>query len=305
MKPILTIAICTYNREAYIGECLDSLQNQTADPELFEILVVNNLSTDGTAELVSNYRSKPHLRVVDEANQGLSHARNAALENCRTEWLLYLDDDALAKSNLVEVAVSLAHQNKYEIFGGMYIPWYKHGKPYWLKDAYVQSPLVGRQAGELGKGEYLSGGIFAIKRNLLKGFNGFNTTLGMKGGVAAYGEETELQNRLRNKGHRIYFTPDLVIEHLVAPYKLDIQWFFRSAYARGKDIPGMKHWAYSPFRVARLSAEALAMVLLKLPVNCLRMLKKNYYMENLLIDTFARVVKRAGMIAKLMELKKR
>lgn len=305
MEKLLTIAICTYNRQDYIIDCLNSLASQTGEQDRFKVIVIDNNSTDDTPRLLAEYDKLKDFKVIRETKQGLSHARNAAIEACDTKFLFYLDDDAKAHHNLVSVAYRCIEDQKLDVFGGVYLPWYKHGRPYWMKDSYVQSPNVGRKSGYLGKGEYLSGGIFCARLDLLKKYGGFNPELGMTGTTTAYGEETELQNRMRKDGYKMYLASDLLMDHLVAEYKLNLQWFFKSNYLKGRDIVGMEHWNYDSGRVARLIFEGVAMFLVKTPINLIKLTRPNYCVENFLIDSYARIVKRVGMISRLMELKKR
>ena len=75
-----TIAVCTRNRAEYLEQCLASLDNQIAEPGQLEVLVVDNGSTDGTAELLRDWaRAGDGRRVVVEPRPASSSARNAAL----------------------------------------------------------------------------------------------------------------------------------------------------------------------------------------------------------------------------------
>ena len=96
-RPLLTVAICTHNRAPYLDKALASLLRQTADAASFEILVVDNASTDDTRSVVERSRAlRPDIRYVHEARLGLSHARNRAIAETGTPVIAFLDDDAIA-----------------------------------------------------------------------------------------------------------------------------------------------------------------------------------------------------------------
>ena len=92
----LTIVIATYNRAPYLLRTLKSLTNQTLDPERFEILVVNNNSTDDTKEVFARFATlypTLSLRMVDELQQGISYVRNRGIAEAAGEYIVFLDDD--------------------------------------------------------------------------------------------------------------------------------------------------------------------------------------------------------------------
>jgi len=100
--PEISVIIPTFNRAGLIGRCLDALARQTAAPESFEVVVVDDGSTDATADLLAR-RSAPHaLRVERQSNSGQSAARNRGISCARGRYCLFLDDDIEAGEGLVE-----------------------------------------------------------------------------------------------------------------------------------------------------------------------------------------------------------
>ena len=86
----LSIVVATYNRAPYLLRTLESLARQTLSPGLFEILVVNNNSSDNTPEVVAGFAgSHPQLqvRMVTETSQGISYARNCAVVRASSELI--------------------------------------------------------------------------------------------------------------------------------------------------------------------------------------------------------------------------
>lgn len=102
-SPRFSIVVPCYNVVQYLDECLDSVARQTfAD---FEVLLVNDGSTDGTLALCRKRASSDsRIRVIDKENGGLSDARNRGMEECRGEYLVFLDsDDFIEPAALEEI----------------------------------------------------------------------------------------------------------------------------------------------------------------------------------------------------------
>lgn len=88
--PLLSVVIPAYNASAFIGSCLKSVFEQKDCPE-FEVIVVDDGSTDGTYELVE--RDYPHVRLFQKNNGGPGSARNLAVDRARSEIVIFIDAD--------------------------------------------------------------------------------------------------------------------------------------------------------------------------------------------------------------------
>jgi glycosyltransferase involved in cell wall biosynthesis len=93
-QPAVSVIIPAYNRQGYILETLESVWVQTC-PD-FEVLVVDDGSTDGTRELLEPYAQAGRLRYFYQANQGASAARNSGIRLARGRYLAFLDSDDLS-----------------------------------------------------------------------------------------------------------------------------------------------------------------------------------------------------------------
>ena len=100
----LSLIIATYNRADYLPRTLNSLTNQSLGSELFEIIVVNNNSTDHTAEVCRSFaEAQPELNftMVTEIRQGLSHARNCGINHAKGDYFAIIDDDELVNRDFL------------------------------------------------------------------------------------------------------------------------------------------------------------------------------------------------------------
>ena len=94
LNPLFSIIIPAYNTEKYIVRCLDSVMEQVFLN--YEIIVVNDGSTDQTKALVDEYAEKyreTKILIISQSNQGLSASRNTGLENATGEYVIWLDSD--------------------------------------------------------------------------------------------------------------------------------------------------------------------------------------------------------------------
>jgi glycosyltransferase involved in cell wall biosynthesis len=92
-----SIVICSYNGAEYIAEALQSLEALNYPKASYEVIVVNDGSTDATASIVSKFK---HVKLVNRAaRQGVGSARNAGLEKASGKWVAYLDDDCVASQD--------------------------------------------------------------------------------------------------------------------------------------------------------------------------------------------------------------
>jgi glucosyl-dolichyl phosphate glucuronosyltransferase len=285
---LISIIVCTYNRSEILKESLHSLVDQTVDKALYEVIVVNNNSSDSTQDVAEKFSAlHTNFRVVIEKQQGLSHARNRGYKEALTHWVAYIDDDARAFNNWVERILYVIRNFDFDCFGGVYLPWYKYGRPKWFLDRYGSNQNKIAAIGELPNDLYMDGGNCVFKKSLLEQFNGFASNLGMTGKKIAYGEETLLQNRIRKENYKIGFDPELLIEHAVVKKKLNVFWFIKSAYANGRDSWDTFEVVPSPPIILNHLFQAVWFFLFMLKANSLKLLKPNYYLQNMIIDSFS------------------
>jgi glycosyltransferase involved in cell wall biosynthesis len=93
----ITVAIVTRNRRKQLKHCLDSLIKQLIQP--YEVIIVDNASTDATEELVSTYKKKLPIQYFQEKKVGIAYARNTAIEKTKGDILAFIDDDVTVPQN--------------------------------------------------------------------------------------------------------------------------------------------------------------------------------------------------------------
>lgn len=238
LQPKVSAIICTHNRERYLGLAIDSLLQQDF-PE-FEIIVVDNASTDQTREVVETRQGDTRVKYVYEAVTGLSVARNTGAKVAQSEILAYLDDDAIASpvwlSNLYEAYKA---NEKLAIAGGKVTLLWTDGitAPVWLSDGL---------AGNLGAYDlgdsmvYITqpgltprGLNYSIRRAFLEQIGGFDPNLGRVGKNLLSNEELHMTNLALHSGWQVAYLPNALVAHHVAPERVKRRWFFSRGWWQG------------------------------------------------------------------------
>lgn len=281
----LTIVVCTYNRAELLRYCLQSLVDQNNDTPPFNVIVVDNNSTDNTADVSQEFVQSLKLTLLTETNVGLSYARNLGLKSSGSTWVAYLDDDAIARPNWVKEIFKTVEKGTFKAFGGVYLPWYLYGKVPWFLDDYGSNKRFFPKDGtyELSGIQFISGGNAAYQRDILLDSGGFPTDLGMRGNELMYGEEIVAQKAIKERGHSIGVNTNMIIDHLVPLSKQTVQFQLQSASKKG-DV----YWRDKKRRLLGLVIlffQGLASVLLNFLISTFLVLSGRYRKENFVIHT--------------------
>lgn len=104
VNPAVSIQLCTYNRADLLRRVLEACFDQTVTRGAFEVVLVNDGSTDRTPSVIEEARGRAHVAftAITQANAGLAHARNTGIAACRGERIIFIDDDVLPMPNFVE-----------------------------------------------------------------------------------------------------------------------------------------------------------------------------------------------------------
>ncbi len=234
---MISVVVCTYNRAEILEGALKTLQDQTVEPSRFEIIVVDNNSTDKTPHVVRKRREiMGNLKYCFEPEQGLSRARNRGWKEARGDYVAFVDDDCRMPKEWLRRAFEVIEESAPGAFGGPYSPWYETPPPEWVKEGYFSTLNKGTSLRNLVDGEFLDGGNFIVRRNILEHLGGFDPKLGMKGKSIGVGEETLLQINLRNSfpDERIIFDPSLEVEHMVRTNKMTMGWVLNHRFQSGR-----------------------------------------------------------------------
>lgn len=236
MKKGISILICTHNGSEKIKTTLDHLAKQKVSPSIpWEVILVDNASTDGTAEVAqAAWTADVPLRIIPEAQLGVAHARITGMNACQFSYISFIDDDNWVAENWVETAYN-AMENHPDAgaIGGPSEAVLAAPAPEWFT-RYAKNYAVGAQyekAGEITKETGLLWGAGLVIRKEawdLLYRNGFTPLLiSRKGKALLSGEESEMLLLFKWMGLSLYYIPDLKIQHFMPADRLDWRYYLR------------------------------------------------------------------------------
>lgn len=204
-EPALSVVLPTYNRKATLARCLEALAAQTLPADRFEVVVVDDGSTDGTAEALGRRATPFALTVVTQPNAGAGAARRLGVERARGAYLLLINDDTIADPRLLAEHLRLQQ----ELHGGCFavLGAFAHGPAgegralTWFAD---RSPMIFPQVAMRpdayhGAGELVTCNL-SIRRDAVLAAGSFDPALRV-------GEDSELGLRLAALGVCVLYAP--------------------------------------------------------------------------------------------------
>lgn len=237
----LSLVIATYNRAEQLMVTLGSVAMQSAAPETWECIVVDNNSSDDTRQRIvafAKQHSRLNIRYIFEKNQGLSHARNAGITASCGDIVAFIDDDERIVEEFITAYIELFDQHPDAMAaGGKIIAEYPTGRPRWMSH-YTEQPIAnpmdfGESVRLFPTGRIPGGGNMAMRRRLFDTVGVFNTTLGRTGKRLLGGEESDLFERIARLEYRVYYAPRAVMYHIIPAEKLTRDYFVRLATNTG------------------------------------------------------------------------
>ena len=232
--PQVTVIVCTYDRLADLREVLDDLLAQTYND--YEILVVDNNSTDGTAEYVQALtKTAPRVRYCLEPRQGKSFALNRAIQEAQGDIMAFTDDDCQMPPGWLEVLVTAYRETQADAVGGPARPrWEGEPSPLTLKlYGLGVFPATFDRGNRRRPVDWLIGCNMSFRQAVFDRVTGFNTEVGPKGRGPGYGEEVDFCARAGEAGCEILYDPDVWIWHKVPRQRQSLSYVLRSAFRAG------------------------------------------------------------------------
>ena len=232
----ISVIICTFNRCESLKDTLDSLLNQEYDNGFeYEVIVVDNNSTDQTKKVIESYKPvfNGRLHYLFEPKQGKPYALNKAIKNAQGEIIAFTDDDCLVyKEWLLQIKKSFNGGNPgIGMAGGIITPlWLTQNKPQWIRDSFM-GPLgilnYGDKKAFIDEKKLLFGNNFAVKKNLFKSFSDFDVKM-------INSHDTEICLRFLKTGAKGLYNPDMKVSHKITSERATTKYFYKWFYRRGK-----------------------------------------------------------------------
>jgi len=248
--PPLSVIICTYNRSDLLASCLRSLVDQTLENGRYEVIIVNNNSTDDTQEIIESFTSVyVNFRAVVEMKQGLSHARNRGWREAHGEFVAYIDDDAKANPEWCE-RILYAFQNVLPqpvAVGGEIHPYYEVDPPDWFKDE-LEIRTCGTSAAFLKppRARYgFSGSNMAVRKIIFSECGGFSPEYGMTEHIIRMGEDTEFFLRVYDLHPCFWYDPAILVYHWTPARNLKLSTRFWRSFCSGEALYRLQNKGFS------------------------------------------------------------
>lgn len=270
----LSVVISTYNRAGVLVRALESLCSQDVDPSRYEIVVVDNNSSDHTQEVIRSFAARsPEVLSVFEPRQGVSYGRNAGILTASAPVIAFTDDDIRVPPNWASTILRvLAEHPEASCVGGRVLPNWTQPLPPWLTHEhwgplalldYGEAPLYVDAARRL----CLIGANVAFRREVFDEIGTFSSdvqTIRREAGT----EDHELLLRLWRRGRRGLYCPSLVAIADIAAERMrrgyHRRWHYRhgrlSAAMHDEHLEQTRHGRYLgvPGHIYRQGAASLA-----------------------------------------------
>ncbi len=222
----ISAVICSYNRARFVIKAVESIFKQDFDKRQFEVIVVDNNSTDNTVRLLENFKTvhpQYNFSYYVETNQGVSWTRTRCAKEAKGEYIAYLDDDSEAQNGWLRGIVNFFDTNPdvYSV-GGKIVPRFLTDIPDWYSKYFfglVGSFDLGSKPKQLTRQRYPCGANMAFRKSVFDQVGFFNTSLGRSGKGLLANEEKDIYKRILAAGHKVYYLPDVWVTHAVESNK--------------------------------------------------------------------------------------
>lgn len=246
----VSVIITAYNRCEDLKKVLEGLLAQKVEGKFaYEVLVVDNNSTDATRQAVESYIPKFASsetvdgcfgpRYIFEARQGKSYALNRGIQEARGDILAFTDDDVLIDPYWLYRLIECFEKYGCDGVGGRVVPVYPDRTPKWIRDNPVKLAGIvvvadyGEETRPFGKPmDPFIGSNYAFKRKVFDDCGLFRVDLGP--GATAMGEDTEFIERLIAKGYSLYYCGAAVVRHPVDLGRLRLNYIAKWHMALGR-----------------------------------------------------------------------
>ncbi|MCX9009484.1 MAG: glycosyltransferase [Candidatus Methanoperedens sp.] len=280
--PFVSVLLATFNRKEWLRECLVSLSDQNYPKDRFEVIVINDGSTDGTEEVLEEHKRRaPHaFRWYSQENRGKAAAINLGIGKTRGEIICFTDDDCIADRNWIRSLLKEFSDERVGGAGGQIIA-------YRPKNHVERYGVFFDQEGSIS----LATGNAAYRADIIKAVGGFDTRLiGL--------EDIDFGVRVRGRGYKLKYAPGAIVYH--RNYN-SLGKLVRRKYLEGKQLYNLgtkyKHYFNARKLMVKFSLGAVRRILFPDLYAILRSGNKEKYILVRLFEAVILVSTLLGLIA--------
>ena len=218
----ISVAICTWNRSRLLKQTLESIAaTNRSSIDSWELIVVDNNSTDNTREVATGFSDRLPIIYVQETEQGHSASRNRAIESATGDLIVWTDNDVIVDANWLQAYQSAAYRYPDLVFfGGVIHPVFESPRLAWLEETwqkckavYAERDLGGKEF-EFQPNQFPYGANFAVRANVQQQFR-FDTSVGRVSGGLVGEDEIEMLRRVTAAGHVGAWIPSAKLQHFI------------------------------------------------------------------------------------------
>lgn len=242
----LSVIIPTRNRAALLEKALTSILTQTLSPEHFEVIVVDNGSTDNTTAVVNSFKSRlKNIRCFLEHQPGLHAGRHKGLAEAESNLLVYADDDIEAFPTWLQAIQDSFGDEEVVVVGGKCVPRFESEPPDWLNAMWLPNASGEHVLGYLSlidmgddikpvNPDHIFGCNFAVRRSVLLEAGGFHPDSMPQDLMRFRGDgETCVSRYIQTSGYKALYNPWASVYHWVPASRMTAEYFLRRAYSQG------------------------------------------------------------------------
>jgi glycosyltransferase involved in cell wall biosynthesis len=241
----LSVIIPTRDRAVLLGKALESLAVQVYPQGKFEVIVVDNSSTDNTREVVDSFHGKlKHLRYFYEEAPGLHVGRHLGLKEADSDILVYADDDIEAFDTWLEGVGDSFQDEAVVLVGGKCLPKFEIPPPSWLMKQWQNAPEGNRSIGYLSildlgdrvkvNPPAIFGCNYAIRKDTLIKVGGFHPDAMPINLLKFRGDGESWVNRvISQRGLKSVYNPKASIYHYIPKERMTPDYFYKRAFVQG------------------------------------------------------------------------
>ncbi|MFH0830456.1 MAG: glycosyltransferase [Parcubacteria group bacterium] len=229
-EPLISVVIPTFNRAKHLGTTIEHIMNQSIPREQYEVIVVDNRSTDDTAavlkQLAKNYRT---LHYAYQRRPGAAPTRNEGIRLARAPLILFIDDDILAAKQLIQEHLKGHAQSSCSVLGHIDVNWEQSNERFlrYLKESEDQNTFKYLDPSNASYLYFYTGNV-SCRAEVLRGVGGFDE------GFTVYGvEDIDLGYRLEMRGERMIYCKNAQALHDYRPTYND---FLRKRFNNGRSL---------------------------------------------------------------------
>ncbi|CAL95876.1 glycosyltransferase family 2 protein [Azoarcus olearius] len=237
---MLSVVFATFNGKRTLPTMLEALCRLEPPPGSFELIAVDNGSTDVSIEVLQSFADRLPLTILEQPARGKNRALNLGISRVRGDLVVFTDDDVVPREDwLVALHRAAEERAQASLFGGTILPHWEIEPPHWLLNSAPLGVTYAITAPDIPSGPIFPGLIWGpnmmVRRAVLDAGHRFNENVGPSAGQYIMGSETEFNIRIAQHGCQTWFCPDAVVGHIIRDFQMTQEWVIRRGYRFGRN----------------------------------------------------------------------